>query len=177
MRVKDYIVIGVLVALGVATRFLPHEYNISALGAAILFSGFLYKDFRAWCVILPLLVVQDWYFGWYEVPVMISVYASYGAVYALGRMISARPSLLKIMGYSLSGSVLFYILTNGAVALFTPYYPHSLQGLFESYYLGLPFWRNSVMGDLGYGILMFKAYEYVPALVKRWTNKSLQNFS
>ncbi len=165
--------VGIL-ALGVATRFLPHPFNFSALGAVMLFTGFWYKDMKIWVVILPLLIAQDWYFGWYETPVMASVYLSYIGIYLLGRIIPKEYGVRHALGASFGSSLLFYFVTNGAVWAFTPYYSHTFNGLLTSYYFALPFWRNSVMGDLVYGILVFEGYAYALPYLRTWMTKNLR---
>ena len=53
------------------------------------------------------------------------------------------------------------MVTNYAVWQFSPWYEKSLAGLLESYTLALPFFRNTLLGDLFYSAVLFGAYEAV----------------
>ncbi len=60
---------------------------------------------------------------------------------------------------SLSGSILFFILTNFAVWTFSQWYPHNIQGLIECYMMAVPFFKNTLLGDLFYASVIFGCYE------------------
>jgi hypothetical protein len=51
--------------------------------------------------------------------------------------------------------MLFFILTNLGVWALTPLYPKTLSGLSECYVAALPFFRNTLAGDLLYSGLLF----------------------
>ncbi len=73
-----------------------------------------------------------------------------------------------VIAGSLSASVLFFFVTNAAVWLAHPEtYTADLSGLLESYALAVPFFRNTMLGDLFFTGALFGAYEAVVLLVKR----------
>ena len=60
---------------------------------------------------------------------------------------------------ALGASVIFFVVTNAAVWAFTPLYAHTLAGLMQSYTMAIPFFKNSLAGDLGYTAVLFGAME------------------
>lgn len=105
-----------------------------------------------WSIILPwgVMLISDAIIGWYAWPVMLSVYASFGISWWLGRRLRKQESWRRIWGLSVVGSLAFFLITNGAVWAAGQWYPATLSGLVQAYAAGLPFLRNTVLGDLGY---------------------------
>jgi hypothetical protein len=86
---------------------------------------------------------------------MASVYLSFIGSLALGAWIRTKMNVTRIALATLAGSALFFFVTNAASWGFETMYPHTLNGLGQSYLAGLPFFRNTVLGDLGYSALFF----------------------
>ena len=61
----------------------------------------------------------------------------------------------------LSGSTIFYLISNFGVWALSPMYAKTLTGLVQCYSLALPFYGTSLMGDLVYSALLFGAYQLV----------------
>ena len=73
-------------------------------------------------------------------------------------------NVLSIALGTLGGSIIFFLTTNFAVWLFSDWYAENLSGLIMSYTLALPFFRNSLMGDIFYTAVFFGLYELAPIL-------------
>ena len=91
------------------------------------------------------------------------------AIAGIGLWLRGHRSIGAILGSSLAGSVLFFIVTNFGVWTFSAVtYPHTLAGLASCYVAAIPFFRNTVIGDLVYVTSLFGAFElglrYIPAL-------------
>jgi hypothetical protein len=73
-----------------------------------------------------------------------------------------------VLGYSLAGSVLFFVVTNFATWAGGTMYPHNAQGLVAAYVAGIPFFQWTVLGTLFYSALLFGGFALlrrnVPAL-------------
>lgn len=86
--------------------------------------------------------------------------AVYGglAFYAILGWLTLRQtgSPLRIGGAAAVGSVAFYLVTNYAswVRQDLPY-PPTLAGLLESYWMGVPFFRGTLVGDLSFTGVLF----------------------
>ncbi|OGY55270.1 MAG: hypothetical protein A3A24_02080 [Candidatus Buchananbacteria bacterium RIFCSPLOWO2_01_FULL_46_12] len=162
MTAKNKIVIAfILIVLGVTCRLLPHWWNFTPLAAIALFSG-VYLGWR-YALVLPLLTMlsSDIFIGFYEWPVMLAVYGSFILIGLISWGVKKYKSVETIFAASIIASVIFFLVTNYAVWQFSPWYEKSLAGLLESYTLALPFFRNTLLGDLFYSAVLFGAYEAV----------------
>jgi membrane-associated HD superfamily phosphohydrolase len=172
MTTKNKILIAIaLIALAVITRFMPHLWNFTALTAVALFAGnYLGPRYVVGVVFLTMLI-SDLFIGFYDWKLMATVYGSFALVgfipSLIGKVGSARKQKTKllqnsskVLGMSLLGSVIFFLVTNWAVWFFGTMYPASFSGLVSSYAAGLPFFRNAVLGNLWYTGFFFGVYEY-----------------
>lgn len=161
---SDLILGALLVCLAVASRFAFESIpNFSAVGAVALFGGFCFsRVWRAVVAIALAMVVSDLFFGFYQWPVMATVYGSMAIAVLMGRGLrrggSDRRSGWRrpfvVAGASLMVSTQFFLLTNAAVVL-AGWYPLSADGLLASYAAGLPFFRFTVVGDLLFAQTLF----------------------
>lgn len=161
MSKKYAILLGIIfAALAVILRLVPHPWNFTPVGALLLYTGFILP--RRY-LILPLLVlgVSDIIIGTYDFRIMAAVYGSYGLIIFSGFSLRRYYSLPTIFTASLGGSLLFFFVTNAAVWLWSGMYPGDLSGLTMSYVAAIPFFRNSLAGDLFYTSVFFGVYEGV----------------
>ena len=154
-----------LIAFAVVTRLLPHQANFTAAAAVTLVAAG-YLGWR-WGMLVGLagMVVSNFIIGGYALPVMLSVYGSFVVMAWLGARIRRHGAVRweRVVLASLGGSTLFYLVTNYAVWQFTPLYPTTGAGLLSSYAAALPFFRNTLVGDLVFASVMFGAVEAVRA--------------
>ena len=155
----------VLIALGVAARFLPHPANFAPIGAIAIFSG-IYLP-KKWAIVLPLAAVffSDIFIGFYSWPILLSVYVGFVIMGLIGLLVRKNKKLSTVLGGTILGSVIFYLVTNFSVWAFGSWYEHSLSGLINCYVMGIPFFRNSLLGDLFYTGVLSGAYEASLALL------------
>ncbi len=166
MNKKYLIILGVVfTSLAIAIRLLPHPWNFTPLGASILFAGFILP--KKWLA-LPIVAlgVSDLIIGTYNTPVMIAVYLSYGLLMAAAYNLRPYYNFLTALATSLGGAILFFFITNAAVWLWSGVYQTDFNGLLASYAAGLPFFRNSLSGDLFYSAVFFGVYELAPFSLK-----------
>lgn len=156
---------GLLVVFAIATRVIFNAlyiYNFNAVMAAGLFAG-AYLGSRRMGFLIPLLALlaTDVILGFYDWQLMLFVYASLTASIFIGRYYAKNRTLSRFVGSVLGGSALFFIVTNGAVWLLSvdAIYPKTLPGLFEAFAAGLPFYRNTLLGDMTWSTVLFGSYE------------------
>ena len=65
---------------------------------------------------------------------------------------------VPVAAMSLVGAILFFLITNYGDWLLMNAYPHTLEGLMQCYAAGLPFFRNTVTGDVAGALLLFGGY-------------------
>ena len=168
-----------LVAAGIATRFLPHAPNFTAIGATALFGGVLFNNnLRAFLIPAIALFVSDLllnnlvYSQYYEgfqwlTPGFAFIYGAFFLTVLMGRYLTNGFKILPLAGAGLASAVVFYLLTNFGAWLGNPMYPQNFVGLIESYVAGLPFLLNQIAGTAVYGAIMFgAAYHFTGAKAK-----------
>ncbi|MFA4818191.1 MAG: DUF6580 family putative transport protein, partial [Parcubacteria group bacterium] len=70
-----------------------------------------------------------------------------------------------------ASSITFFLVTNFAVWAFFDWYPHTWAGLITNFTLALPFFRNTLLGDVFYTGVLFGAYELALYLAARRSAK------
>ena len=169
-KMKFVISVG-LVAFGIVIRLLPHLWNFTPVVAIALFAGF-YLGAR-YAIALPLITMflSDFVIGFYRIEHMIAVYGSFALVGVLALVARRYQSIEVVAAASIFSSTLFFLITNWAVWRFGTFYPPNLTGLLESYVLGLPFFRNALLGDFFYTGVFFGAYEIARRFI--WQPKTV----
>jgi len=146
-----------MVFLAAALRLIPHPPNFTPLAAMALFGGAYISDKRlAFGLPLAALFLSDAVLGFYHG--MIWVYGSFALIVCLGLQLQSRRRLLPIAGAALASSVLFFALTNFGVWASGGLYPHTLAGLETCYVAAIPFFQNTIAGDLVYTALLFGGF-------------------
>lgn len=148
-----------LVAIGLAGRLVPHPPNVTPIVAATLFAGFLFRPGRVG-VAVPLLIMllSDSLIGFYDWRLMSAVYAAFILPVVFSPIIRARPTVLRASVCSVLSSTAFFIVSNLAVWAFTDLYGHSIAGLGACYVAAIPFFRNTLLGDLAWCSVFFGLY-------------------
>lgn len=146
---KKILISLLLILLAIVGRLLPHPWNATPMSAMALVAGAVLPWVWAMAVPILSLFISDFLFGWYEPGVMVAVYLSFTLV-ALTGLALKNISPVRVLGASLTASTIFFLITNFAVWAFSVWYPKTAAGLMLSYTLGLPFFRNMVLGDLLY---------------------------
>jgi hypothetical protein len=153
-----------LILLAVASRVARHfgwlelPPNVAPITAVAMFSGAFLPRRLTFVVPLTAMLVSDMLIGFYTLPVMIAVYACFAISNLFGLRLRTRRSIMRLAGWTLAGSTIFFLVTNAAVWAFEGMYPHTVPGLGQAYVAGLPFFRNTVLGDLGYSAVLFGTY-------------------
>jgi hypothetical protein len=156
----------ILVVLGaVLIRFLPHPANVAPIAAMALFGG-AYLN-RKYAVFLPLTVmlISDLFLGFHKV--MPFVYGSFLLASIIGIGLKNKVKPKNVLGASLLSSLIFYVITNFGVWLTSGMYQMNLLGLIKCYVLAIPFFKNTLAGDLFYTVMMFGGYEVMVRLNKK----------
>lgn len=186
-------VVIIMILLAALSRILPHPYNFSPLVAMALFGGAkLQHKWMAYLVPLAAYLVSDILLQWsglmgiyhFSQPfVLISqafVYLSMILVTLIGTRLT-EGSARRILGFSLGGSAVFWVLSNLGVwvgnyfAAGTLTYEPGLT-LAMTYIRALPFYNTmstqlflgTFLGDLCYSSILFGifalAQKQIPAL-------------
>ncbi len=168
MKSKTLLLIGLIVA-AIATRFIPHAPNFTAVGAAALFGGVVFKNnLRAFLIPITALFISDLvlnnvvYSEYNEGFTVFTqgfawIYGAFILTVFIGRFAINQFKALPLLFAGVGSAVLFYLLTNFGAWLGNPLYTQNFAGLMTSYAAGLPFLLNQIAGTVIYGAVMFGA--------------------
>src|SRR3954451_1218927 len=133
-------ILAILSAILVAAmlRLVPHPPNFTPIGAMALFSG-AYLGRRGVAFVAPLaaLLLSDLALGFYHG--MATVYFSVALIVAIGWLAIPRITPIRVSAAAIASSVLFFIITNFGMWLFSGFYPHTFAGLTACYVAAIPF--------------------------------------
>ncbi len=105
---------------------------------------------------------------------MGSVYLGFTLTVLLGQYLKNKIQFGNIVLGAVAGSTIFFLLTNTAVWAFGTMYTHNLSGLFQSYYMALPFWRNEILGNLFYSGILIGGYEMIKSLAPQTSSATIK---
>ena len=129
-----------------------------------LFSGaYMPRRTIGFAAPIAALLLSDLILGFYRG--MGFVYGCMALVVLIGWWVSSRRTPLRIGAAALASSVTFYILTNFGMWLFSGYYPLSVAGLEACYVAAIPFFQNTLAGDLFFTALLFGGFAILERLV------------
>ena len=143
-------------------RLLPHPPNVSPVAAMALFGGAYFSDKRvAFLVPFLALLLSDLLLGLHDT--MVYVYAGFAMTVVIGFWISKNLNIGRIALAAVGASVLFFIVTNFGAWFTSGLYPMTIDGLMQAYVAAIPFFQNSLLGNVFFTALMFGGF----ALVQR----------
>jgi hypothetical protein len=152
----SFLVAVLLIAFAALSRFVPHPANFTPIAAMALFGGVYFDKRYAFVIPMAAMLVSDYFLGFHNV--LPYVYGSFVLTGLIGIWLKGHKSVGWIVGASLSSSVLFFVITNFGVWM-TGGYPQNSAGLVECYVAAIPFFRNTLLGDLLYVGVLFGLYE------------------
>jgi len=166
-KIIELFIALLFILIGVSLRLLPHPPNFAPIAAIALFGG-VYLS-RKIALVLPLaaLAISDTFISFYEPKLMVSVYGSFLVCVLLGFWLKKNKKWYTVGGSAILGTVLFFLITNFAVWAFTPWYAKTFSGLIQCYLMALPFFRNTLLGDLFYVSVFFGSYELIEVWVRK----------
>ena len=162
------LVLVALIVFAALTRVLPHPPNFSPITAIALFGGAYFAN-RGWAVLVPLIgmLVSDLvlatvngglYVSWFSSTSIWIVYGCIALTTVLGFGLRGKVTGGKVLGYSLAGALLFFLITNFTSFAFGSMYPKTGAGLAAAYVAGIPFFKWSVLSTLLYSALLFGGF-------------------
>jgi len=179
-------IITIMILAAALSRVIPHPYNFTPLVAIALFSGSQFQN-KKLGFIIPILayLISDFVhqitgvMGSYNfsqpfvIIGQVFVYLAMILVTLLGTTLHSSRAI-RVLGYSLSGSAIFWIISNFGVwfanhfAAGTAFHEPGLT-LGITYLRALPFFNtmstelfvNAFLGDIFYSALLFGVYVHI----------------
>lgn len=158
---------NLLILVSIFGRLIPHPANVTPVGAVSLVGGAKLNRLWRWTVPFIALALSDLFLGFsFATPF---VYASFAINILLGQWIQGDNRYLKLGGLCAAGSLQFFLITNLAVWLEGLLYPPTLSGLAQCYTAGLPFLKNTLLGDLAWSYGLYVVIDRAQAWVTKRT--------
>ncbi len=176
----------IVIATSVLIRLFPHMPNFAPIGAMAYFSGaYLNKKYSIFIVLLIMLIsdylllyINPYNPNWINFSRFHSllalfnqstvwVYGSFAVYYVIGRIISKRKTMATVGVGAFIGSLQFFLITNFGYWLAYDLYPKTFAGQMQAYVMALPFFQNTLLGDLFYTGLFFGAYALVNVVIAK----------
>jgi len=169
-------IIALMILLAAISRVIPHPYNFTPMVAIALFGGsMMSKKWQAYLIPLAAYLISDVMIsliggiGFYGVS-QLFVYAAMALVALFGTTMG-KPKALKVLGYSIGGSAIFWIISNFGVwfANYVSVGSASHEAgltLGMTYLRALPFYNTygnelfigAFVGDLFYSAVLFGVF-------------------
>ena len=140
-----FIAVFSVILVAALIRLLPHWPNFTPIAAMALFAG-TYFDRKQYAFAIPIaaMFISDLVIGLHAN--MPAVYLSFVITVLIGMAIRKKVNVGSVRLASLSSAVIFFLITNFASWLASPFYPQTAAGLGECYIAGLMFFRDTTNG-------------------------------
>jgi hypothetical protein len=166
LQTKELLFVTGIIVFACIFRLIPHPVNFAPITALALFGG-AYLD-KKYALVIPLIAmfISDIFLGFHSD--MLFVYSSFLLIGLLGMRLKSHRNFKNIVMTTIFSSIFFFIITNFGVWLMTDLYPKNTRGLYtrgllESFILAIPFFKNTIMGDLLFTGVFFAAFEFFRA--------------
>jgi len=162
--------------------------NFSPIGAMAIFGGSVFiPKWKAYVLPLATLLLSDiiintvvfqgrfgiMYSGWYW------IYGAFVLLVIIGRWMVKKITVINVLLAALSGSMLHWAIADFSVWLgggtdLRTMLPltRDWQGLMQSYWQGLPYFKNFLMGTIVYSSILFGAFTWMKNHRPSWIIRS-----
>jgi hypothetical protein len=152
----DLALMAFLIALDVVTRLLPHAPGFLPVAASGLFAA-RYLRIPPLAIVVPVLgmVLSDVALPGEDWRIQLIGFAAISIPAVAGLLSRRWHGALPVILTMVASSILFFLLSNGAVWAFSGMYPVNLSGLTQCYIAALPFLEKTMLGDLVWTGVLF----------------------
>lgn len=161
-------VISGMILLAALSRLIPHPANFAPIGGIALF-GAAYYSKHYWAFLIP--IVSTWisdlilnnvvyaqyfdHFVWFYSGSLFT-YGAFALIVLFGMLTLKKVRVPNLIVSALGASVIFFIVSNFGVWFSGTMYPKDFGGLMACYTAGIPFFKNTLLGDLVYTGVLFR---------------------
>ena len=171
----NLLVVVVMILIAALTRFIPHYPNFTAVGAMALF-GSAYLGRNSLALIVPILamfisdlVLNNVLYSQFNEGGFVFlakgslwIYGAFALVVVFGKRILQKVNTKNFLVSAFVASLIFFLVTNFSV-WFTQTHnlmPRTAASLGATFVAGIPFFWNTLLGNLFFGAVLFGAYEW-----------------
>ena len=171
---KTIVLSGLFILFGAFSRLFTFLPNFSALEALALFGG-AYIALRYVAILIPIiamflsdLVINNTiarpFFPEHEGAVIFAEYMIWNVlaivlIVLFGRVFLKKMNLKNGFFGILGATGIFWIVSNIGAWLSSGLFPLTFTGMMENFIFALPFLKNSLLGNLVFGTILFGSFE------------------
>ncbi len=165
----------IFIVAGAILRLVPHPHNATPI-AAMALAGGLYLGQKYLSYVIPFLTLflsdlvlnntinrlfftdQTGFIIWSDY--MWFGYLAFGLTVILGSFLRNLNKAQIIIGGAMASSLLFFVITNTGTWLIGSLYPNDFMGLMACYAAAIPFFINTLLGNLVFTALFVLGIGY-----------------
>lgn len=179
----SYLILPGLILIAAFSRIIPHPVNVTPIAAiGLLGAAYFNRKIVAYLVPLAALFISDLvvnntilasYYGHFTIfyPGALFVYGGFTLIALLGFVLLKKVKLSNVILASILSSGIFFLVSNLGTFFTGMMYPHTWAGLVMCYTAALPYFANTILGDLFFVGVLFGGFELikmgVPTLAKK----------
>jgi len=157
MNKERLFTLTLIILAAAASRLLPHPDNVTPIAAIALFAGAHFeRKWLAFFVPLSAMLLSNAIIGFYDQ--MYVTYIAFALIVCIGFVLRGKRTFLPVVLATLAGSVSFFLITNCALWIHNDLYPKTIDGIITGYVMAIPFFKNTLIGDLFYSGLLFGGF-------------------
>ncbi len=159
------------ICIGAILRLLPHPHNMTPIAAMALMGGlYIGRKYLAYIIPFVTLFFSDLILNntinriffegsegiilWDDY--MLYTYIAFGLTVVLGSLLKSTRGLKLIVSGTLLSSLLFFLITNLGTWMSGVIYPKDFAGLLACFVAAIPFFINTLIGNLVFiGVFVF----------------------
>ena len=151
--------------------------NIKPVAALVLFGAFFFRrSMLAVAALMVMMAVSDMVLGVYQWQLALGVYGGLAVAAMLGYWIKRKQAgarfsanlVARFAGASVAMSTAFFALSNLAVWSLGQWYPMTWEGLASCFSAAIPFYRQTLVGDLMFTGGIIAVYGLSLMVVRNW---------
>ena len=128
-------------------RYIPHPPNFTPVLALTLYAS-IYFGLRSSPFVILAFAFSDYFLGFHQL--LIFTWGSLAIISAIGTFGKSFLSRLALLFLS---SIIFFMCSNFGVWVFSEFYTKDLEGLLQCYVLAIPFFTNTIISTIVFGML------------------------
>ena len=145
-------------------RYFPHPPNFTPVLALTLYTS-MYFGLRSSPFVIMAFALSDFFIGFHQL--LIFTWGSLAFISVIGMFGKSFLSRFSLLFLS---SIVFFVCSNFGVWLFSEFYSKDFDGLLQCYILAIPFFTNTLISTLIFGMLfeisIFSKNKLTPLIYK-----------
>ena len=143
----NFLLFFTMVVFILVFRYFPHPPNFTPVLALTLYTS-IYFGLRSSPFVILAFAFSDYFLGFHQL--LIFTWGSLAIIGVIGMY--GKSFLFRLFLLFLS-SIIFFMCSNFGVWLFSEFYTKDLEGLLQCYVLAIPFFTNTIISTIVFGML------------------------